>query len=250
MRFTFLPFAALASLATAQYIALIGGADHETHVYLPDTADVDALQPFMATSESASPPAADRFAATLDKSARRQKLVDDRAAQRVLYADTDNSNSDGVSLLMTDALGVNREISIFAGLVRQVETLMYRLQDPTKNTLVLAPTNVAMQAFPRKPWEDAPGTVDDVHSHSPMDDERRAMKNIETFVLSQVVFDYSFAGPEHRKTSAAGSAELWYEAGETNIVHSSGPVGELSAKVLAVEGTGNGQVWTVDRVLN
>ena len=61
----------------------------------------------------------------------------------------DNGGSDGLSI--SDVIGKERIISIFAGFTRDVESVSKRLNDNERNTTVLAPLNSAMQKLPRKP---------------------------------------------------------------------------------------------------
>ncbi|KAK9329675.1 hypothetical protein V1520DRAFT_342753 [Lipomyces starkeyi] len=222
-------FSAAIAFAAASASAQLIAADLRNDYYLPNPKSPKEVKPFLMTDKDS------HFEAT--------------GRQKVLYGEVDNdvaSKGTGVQLLMTDALGIDREISIFASLVRQVEGLMWRLQDRSENTLVLAPTNEAMQALKRKPWEDEETTE---HS-DPIDEERRAMENIARFVLSHVVNDYGFDAPGEKKKCGAGVSDLWYEsAGDHMVVHAEKKSGEVKANVVKTEGTGNGQVWTVDDVL-
>ncbi|KAK9362060.1 hypothetical protein V1504DRAFT_449414 [Lipomyces starkeyi] len=222
-------FSAAIAFAAASASAQLIAADLRNDYYLPNPKSPKEVKPFLMTDKDS------HFEAT--------------GRQKVLYGEVDNdvaSKGTGVQLLMTDALGIDREISIFASLVRQVEGLMWRLQDRSEDTLVLAPTNEAMRALKRKPWEDEETTE---HS-DPIDEERRAMENIARFVLSHVVNDYGFDAPGEKKKCGAGVSDLWYEsAGDHMVVHAEKKSGEVKADVVKTESTGNGQVWTVDDVL-
>ncbi|KAK9483805.1 hypothetical protein V1527DRAFT_444792 [Lipomyces starkeyi] len=222
-------FSAAIAFATASASAQLIAADLRNDYYLLNPKSPKEVKPFLKTDKDS------HFEAT--------------GRQKVLYGEVDNdvaSKGTAVQLLMTDALGIDREISIFASLVRQVEGLMWRLQDRSEDTLVLAPTNEAMQALKRKPWEDEETTE---HS-DPIDEERRAMENIARFVLSHVVNDYGFDAPGQKKKCGAGVSDLWYEsAGDHMVVHAEKTSGEVKADVVKTESTGNGQVWTVDDVL-
>ncbi|KAJ8102443.1 hypothetical protein POJ06DRAFT_265308 [Lipomyces tetrasporus] len=219
----------VATFAAASASAQLLAANLRNDYYLPNPSSPQAVKPFMMDDKDM------QFAA--------------KGGQKVLYGEVDNdvaSKGNGVQLLMTDALGIDREISIFAGLVRQVEGLMWRLQDRSKDTLVLAPTNVVMQSLKRKPWEDEETT----ERGDAREEERRAMENIERFVLSHVVNDYGFDGPGERKKCGAGISDLWYEsAGDHKVVHAQKASGGVKADVVKTEGTGNGQVWTINNVL-
>ncbi|KAK9464393.1 hypothetical protein V1512DRAFT_244266 [Lipomyces arxii] len=224
MRFITL-VSALATVLATRVLAQLVAADIRSDFYLPNPASADDIKPFLM----------------------------DPNGQNVLYGDSQveksSAKGNGIKLSMTDALGVDREISIFAGLVRQVEDLMYRLQDPSLDTLVLAPTNTVMQSLKRKPWEDEVF----VERSSPMDEERRAMENISRFVLSHVVLGYGFDKPGEKKTCGAGASELWYENnrdGRSFVYADKANGDESKVRVLRSQATHNGQVWTVDGVLN
>ncbi|KAK9475930.1 hypothetical protein V1514DRAFT_299581 [Lipomyces japonicus] len=219
---------ALISLVTSQLIA----PARALNIYIPDLASTDQLRPFHLSGGKGV-----QFA--MDK---------DKQPQRVLYGELDDikTNSHGVKLLMTDAMGVDRHISIFSSLARQVEELMYRLQDPNKETFVLAPTNEVMQKLTRKPWEDAI----EVEETNQIEEEKRAAANIKKFVLSHVVYSAGFAKAGEKKSSASGVNELWYEENTegNKIVYAE--KSNREAFVKKTQGTGNGQLWTVDNVLN
>src|SRR5436190_4954969 len=70
--------------------------------------------------------------------------------------DKKGERSDGgmPDLIVPDILSKTREINIFASLTRDIESVSARLNNEAKNTTVLAPTNIAVQQLPRKPWED------------------------------------------------------------------------------------------------
>ncbi|KAK9379673.1 uncharacterized protein V2V93DRAFT_373315 [Kockiozyma suomiensis] len=233
---------AVSSFVVAASAQLLGSL--RTGVYLPD-ANPDALRPFYKPSPLEAKAELVRAERVYDDQRQMQ-----RQQQRVLYGENPeedvHAEGHGVQLLMTDAMGVNRDISIFAGLTRQVENLMYRLQDPSLDTLVLAPTNTVMQNLPRKPWEDAPEAEPMSPNAGPHGEERRALQNIERFVLSHVVFGYGFHQPKQKSKCGTGASDLWYEKSGANVVvHSDSKV----ANVVKMERVGNGQVWSVDSAL-
>jgi len=57
--------------------------------------------------------------------------------------------SDGLSI--SDVIGKERTINIFAGFTRDIDSISERLNDNEQNTTVLAPLNSAFQKLPRKP---------------------------------------------------------------------------------------------------
>ncbi|KAK9453863.1 hypothetical protein V1511DRAFT_45433 [Dipodascopsis uninucleata] len=229
---TLVILALLVVSSNAQLIA----ADVRNNYYLPNPASLEALKPFLVSDSS--------------KIGIKEVAKDKMSQRPVLYGETDenvlSAEGSNVKILMTDALGVDRDISIFAGLVRQVESLMYRLQDRDAETMVLAPSNHAMQNLPRKPWESA----DQSESGDPMEDERRAMANIEKFVLSHVVYGQGLEKPGEKKKCGAGISDIWYneDHGE-KVVVSSKKHADVSALVVKSQDTGNGIVWTIDGAL-
>ncbi|KAK9458607.1 uncharacterized protein V1516DRAFT_656995 [Lipomyces oligophaga] len=238
----------VASAASAQLLA----ADLRADFYLPSAdSQADAFAPFRIEKSTTAKAKSERFSKMLQI-----QKDQDTSRKRVLYGELKDQTDvetagHGVQLLMTDALGVDREVSIFAGLVRQVEELMYRLQDPAKDTMVLAPTNKVMQALPRKPWEDSPDQDPvDVESGA-RGEEERALENIQRFVLSHVVYGYGFPQEGQKVKCGAGVSDLWFSKdSETTVVHRKNTKDEMEATVLATKSTGNGQVWTIDQALN
>ena len=63
------------------------------------------------------------------------------------------------SLSISDVIGKERIINIFAGFTRDIDSISKRLNDGKKNTTVLAPRNSAVQGLPRKPYVCSLGTV-------------------------------------------------------------------------------------------
>ncbi len=66
----------------------------------------------------------------------------------------DNEGSPGGSdggLSISDVIGKERVINIFAGFTRDIDSISKRLNDNAQNTTVLAPLNSALQNLPRKP---------------------------------------------------------------------------------------------------
>ncbi len=63
--------------------------------------------------------------------------------------DDSSGGSDGLSI--SDVIGKERVINIFAGFTRDIDSISKRLNDNEQNTTVLAPLNSALQKLPRKP---------------------------------------------------------------------------------------------------
>lgn len=65
--------------------------------------------------------------------------------------DDDDSSGGSDSLSISDVIGKERVINIFAGFTRDIDSISKRLNDNSQNTTVLAPLNSALQKLPRKP---------------------------------------------------------------------------------------------------
>lgn len=115
------------------------------------------------------------------------------------------------TVILSDVMGRDRSINIFAGLVRDVEGVSRRLDDQSQNSTVLAPLNSAMEKLPRKPWED-PQEYDKLGADAYEGDEgwKRAQRNIRRFVETHVVPQNPWAEGEKVKT-LDGDGEVWWE---------------------------------------
>lgn len=115
------------------------------------------------------------------------------------------------TVILSDVMGRDRSINIFAGLVRDVETVSRRLDDQSQNSTVLAPLNSAMEKLPRKPWED-PEEYDKLGADAYEGDDgwQRAQKNIRKFVEAHVVPQNPWAEGEKVKVLGA-EGEVWWE---------------------------------------
>ena len=119
------------------------------------------------------------------------------------------SNPSG-EVIISDVIGKDRIINIFAGFTRDSETISKRLDDNTQNTTVLAPLNSEMQKLPRKPWED-PKDYNTLgqNAYDGTDGEDRAHRNLRRFVEAHIVP----ASPwkEGEKIQTLGGAQIWWE---------------------------------------
>jgi len=151
------------------------------------------------------------------------------------------NNDVGIS----DILGSQRVINIFAGFTRDILQISTRLESSTQNTTVLAPTNSAIQALPRKPWED-PRDYDALgaQAYDGKDGEDRAHKNLRRFVESHIVPKSPWE--EGDKVETLSGAKVWWEMkdGKKLVMPGSVEVDGTAKKV------GNGEVWVLKEVLN
>lgn len=114
------------------------------------------------------------------------------------------------TVILSDVMGRDRSINIFAGLVRDVEGVSKRLDDVAQNSTVLAPLNSAMERLPRKPWED-PEEYDKLGAAAYEGDEgwERAQRNIRRFVEAHIVPQNPWR--EGEKVQAMVGGEVWWE---------------------------------------
>lgn len=153
--------------------------------------------------------------------------------------------SDGNTVILSDVLGNDRSINIFAGFTRDFATISQRFEDSSLNTTILAPVNSAIMRLPRKPWED-PEDYDRLgpNAYEGVPGEERAQKNLRRFVEAHVVPASPWKEGEKVKTLAGG--EVWWESKDGVKVVQPGniEVGSVASKVY------NGEVWILKSVRN
>jgi hypothetical protein len=118
--------------------------------------------------------------------------------------------ADDDTVILSDVLGRDRSINIFAGFTRDFATVTQRFEDSSLNTTILAPINSAIMALPRKPWED-PEDYDNLgmDAYKGDDGEERARNNVKKFVEAHVVPTSPWKEGDKHKTLAGG--EIWWE---------------------------------------
>lgn len=119
--------------------------------------------------------------------------------------------ADGDTVILSDVLGNDRSINIFAGFTRDFATISQRFEDSSLNTTILAPLNSAVMALPRKPWED-PEDYEKLgaEAYEGEEGEERAHRNMRRFVEAHVVPVSPWKEGEKAKTLAGG--EIWWES--------------------------------------
>lgn len=163
--------------------------------------------------------------------------------QQLMAAPTPDSASN---IILSDILGTNRQINIFAGFTRDILSVSTRLESTSENTTLLAPLNSAIQSLPRKPWEDprdyaALGT----QAYDGKDGEDRAHKNLRRFVEAHVVPTSPWEEGQKVETLAGG--KVWWESreeGKRVIMPGEVEVEGFGKRV------GNGEVWVLKGVVN
>jgi hypothetical protein len=148
-------------------------------------------------------------------------------------------------VILSDVIGSQRSINVFASFTRDISSVSSRLDTAGLNTTVLAPTNSALSALPRKPWEDPEDYAKmGAEAYSGKDGEDRAHSNLRRFTEAHVVL----ASPwkEGEKVERMSGGELWWETkdGKTLVQPGNVEVDRVVSKVA------NGEVWVLKDVLN
>ena len=115
-------------------------------------------------------------------------------------------------VLISDVMGRDRSINIFAGFARDVEAVARRLDDSAANSTVLAPLNSAIDKLPGKPWEDQ-GDYNDfgATAYDGDDGQERARRNLRRFVQAHVVPTSPWKENEKTWSLLDGDKEIWWE---------------------------------------
>ena len=113
-------------------------------------------------------------------------------------------------LIITDVIGKERSINIFAGFTRDIESISSRLDDTSMNSTILAPLNSQVQQLPRKPWEDPKeyGALGE-NAYKGAAGEDRAQSNLRRFVEAHIVPSSPWAEGEKTKTLQGNT--VWWE---------------------------------------
>lgn len=156
----------------------------------------------------------------------------------------DPSNDGRESVVISDVIGKERTINIFAGFTRDLEGITNRLEDSSEHTTVLAPLNSALAALPRKPWENQ----DDYaamgeRAYDGTEGGDRAHRNLRSFVERHVVPTSPWK--EGVKVRSTAGHTIWWETknGRKLIFPGEIEVSSIADKV------GNGEVWILKGVV-
>ncbi|KAI0392233.1 hypothetical protein F5Y17DRAFT_437247 [Xylariaceae sp. FL0594] len=128
---------------------------------------------------------------------------------------------DGV--LISDVMGRDRSINVFAGFARDVESISNRFDSSADNSTVLAPLNSAVDKLPGKPWEDAKDySALGANAYEGQDGQDRAHRNIRRFVEAHVVPKSPWPEKEKVRSLLDGDQEIWWEKSKdgTKVVSS------------------------------
>ncbi|RSL53296.1 hypothetical protein CEP51_014912 [Fusarium floridanum] len=149
------------------------------------------------------------------------------------------------SVSLADILGTQRSLTSFSSFARMDASIDERLSDLVTNTTVLAPLNSAVDALPRKPWEQ-PGEYAalGVDAYEGEKGQDRARTNLKRFVEAHLVPESPWG--ENDKMKTVGGKEVWWveKDGKKVVMPDEIEVESVVAQV------GNGELWILKGVLN
>ena len=159
--------------------------------------------------------------------------------------DTPSAPPPNGDVILSDVIGNQRSINIFASFTRDISAVSTRLDTTTLNTTVLAPVNSAISDLPRKPWED-PRDYETLgeYAYDGQAGEDRAHRNLRRFAEAHVIPTSPWK--EGEKVRSMGGGEVWWEKKDGKAVVQPGDV-EVDRIVSRVA---NGEVWILKGVLN
>ena len=113
--------------------------------------------------------------------------------------------------MLSDVMGRDRSINMFASFTRDIESVSRRLEDPSGKSTVLAPLNSAVEKLPRKPWEDPDdyGTLG-ANAYEGEEGYERAQRNLRRFVEAHIIPLNPWREGEGAK-SLGLDREIWWE---------------------------------------
>jgi len=151
----------------------------------------------------------------------------------------------GSGVTISDVLSRERNINIFAGFTRDIESVSRRLEAGSHNTTLLAPLNTAITRLPRKPWEDPQDYAAlGQNAYDGQSGEDRAHRNLRRFVEAHVVPESPWA--EGHKVQTLGGDTVWWEEKDGKKLIQPGGI-EVSSIPNKVA---NGEVWVLEGARN
>ncbi|KAI9845958.1 MAG: Transcriptional regulatory protein sin3 [Thelocarpon superellum] len=157
--------------------------------------------------------------------------------------DDPSAHSSG-PVIISDVIGIESAINIFAGFTRDIESVSRRLEDESQNTTVLAPRNSAITAQRKKPWEDSRDyAFVGPAAYGGSEGEDRAHANLRRFVEAHLIPSSPWKAGE--KVQTMGGARIWWEDqnGKT-VIQPAGIVVSAVANRVA-----NGEIWMLEGVM-
>lgn len=141
----------------------------------------------------------------------------DSSAQNVIMPPV--TGGDASNLIVSDLLVKTPKINVFASLTRDFHPTASRLNDKSQNTTVLAPLNSAINALPRKPWEDPEDYehFGEAEAYKGDEGKDRAQRNLQRFVEAHLVPVSPWREGEEVETVGGGKVK-WVKEGDTVFV--------------------------------
>ncbi|KAI9757998.1 MAG: Transcriptional regulatory protein sin3 [Chaenotheca gracillima] len=159
--------------------------------------------------------------------------------------DGDSGSTPGDPVMISDVIGKERGINIFAGFTRDIESISNRLDHGTENTTVLAPLNSVVTQLPRKPWEDPKDYAAlGENAYEGSKGEDRAHRNLRRFVEAHVVPVSPWK--ENDKVKTLDGGEIWYETKDGKKIIQPGNI-EVDSVANRVA---NGELWVLKGIIN
>lgn len=128
-------------------------------------------------------------------------------------ANTNSSASSAQSedaVILSDVLGKDRSINIFASLIRDIDSADTRMADGNSNTTVLAPVNSAIVALPRRPWESNEDYEQlGENAYEGQSGQDRASSNLKRFVFEHIVPESPWK--EGSRIATLAGSQVWWE---------------------------------------
>ncbi|KAI9883014.1 MAG: hypothetical protein M1823_005219 [Watsoniomyces obsoletus] len=148
-------------------------------------------------------------------------------------------------VVLSDVIGIERSINIFAGLTRDLSSISDRFDDESKHTTVLAPRNSVIAAVGHRPWED-PADYDEMgeQAYDGPDGKDRANGNLRKFVQAHLVPVVPWKEGE-KVTTLAGRELYWETKGGKRIIQP----GDIEVARVDKHVT-NGEVWILNGVMD
>ncbi|KAG6006507.1 hypothetical protein E4U54_000172 [Claviceps lovelessii] len=159
------------------------------------------------------------------------------------------------SVSLADTIGPHRSISSFSSFTRVNPATAHLLDDLAAKMTLLAPLNGAIDALPRKPWEEPepeptpppPDQDPDQTSQEGRQAQDRARHNLDRFVRAHIVLGMAPWKEGTRTETLAGGRQIWWEerGDGVRVVYPDGTEVERVAARVA-----NGELWVLRGVLN
>ncbi|KAG9826677.1 hypothetical protein KCU98_g15186, partial [Aureobasidium melanogenum] len=164
---------------------------------------------------------------------------------KIILPGTPDVMAGSGAVTISDVLGRERNINIFAGFTRDIESVSRRLEAGSHNTTLLAPLNSAITKLPRKPWEDPQDYAAlGQNAYDGQSGEDRAHRNLRRFVEAHVVPESPWA--EGQKVQTLGGDTVWWEEKDGKKLIQPGGI-EVSSIPNKVA---NGEVWVLEGARN